>query len=169
MHQFQAIWYKAAANEPLSIVLVRDPAGEYPDTAYFDTDATASDQETIQRFSHRWSTEITYRETKTLLGSADPQCRKEESVLRAPMMAYWSYSLVVIWFVTQLRMGKDFLIQKAPWYFRKNTTFSDLLAAARRSHFAPVISREPSVQATLPKNPPDRSPCDSKLIRKDKL
>lgn len=103
VHQFQAIWYKAAKNEPLSIVLVRDPDGKYPDTAYFDTDTTASDQETIQRYSHRWSTEITYRETKSPLGSGDPQCRKEKAVLRTPMIAYWSYSLVVIWFVTQLR------------------------------------------------------------------
>ena len=170
VHQFRAIWYKAAGNEPLSIVLVRDPAGEYPDTVYFDTDITASDEETIQRFSHRWSTEITYRETKSLLGSADPQCRKEESVFRAPMMAYWSYSLVVIWFVAQLRMGKDLLIRRAPWYFRKkNTTFSDMLAAARRSHFAPVILREPGVQARLSKNTSARSQHETYLIRMAKL
>jgi SRSO17 transposase len=85
VYRFEAIWYKAAGNEPLSIVLVWDPTGEYPDSVYFDTDTTASDEETIQRFSHRWSTEITYRETKSLLGSADPQCRKESSVKRAPM------------------------------------------------------------------------------------
>jgi hypothetical protein len=111
VHQFEAIWYKAAGNDPLSIVLVWDPAGKYPDTVYFDTDTTASYAQTIQRFSHRWSTEITYRETKSLLGSADPQCRKESSVKRAPMMAYWSYSLVVIWFVGQLRLDRDLLMQ----------------------------------------------------------
>lgn len=66
LYQFNAIWYNAAVNEPLSIVLVWDPAGDYPDTVYFDTDTAASDEETIQRFSHRWSTEITYRETKSL-------------------------------------------------------------------------------------------------------
>ena len=149
VHRFQAIWYKAAGNEPLSIVLVMDPAGEYPNMAFFDTDTSASDEATIIRFSHRWSTEITYRETKSLLGSADAQCRKEASVKKAPMTAYWSYCFVIIWFVTQLRLGKDFLIQRAPWYLRKkDITFSDMLAAARRSRFGPVISREPRTQAS---------------------
>jgi len=142
--RFQAVWYKAAGNEPLSIVMVRDPGGKYPDTVYFDTDTAASDAETIQRFSHRWSIEITNRETKSLLGSADPQCRSEKSVSRAPLMAYWSYCFVVVWFVDQFRAGKDLLIRTAPWYSKRHVTFSDMLAAARRSHFSPGISREPS-------------------------
>ena len=142
--RFEAIWYKAAANEPLSIVMVRDPGGKYPDTVFFDTDTASSDVETIQRFSHRWSIEITNRETKSLLGSADPQCRSEKSVSRAPLMAYWSYCFVVVWFVDQFRTGKDLLIRTAPWYSKRHITFSDMLAAARRSHFIPGISREPS-------------------------
>ncbi len=170
VYRFEAIWYKAAGNEPLSIVLVWDPTGEYPDSVYFDTDTTASDEETIQRFSHRWSTEITYRETKSLLGAADPQCRKESSVKRAPMMAYWSYSLVVIWFVGQLRLGNDFLIQRAPWYLKKtNVTFSDMLTAARRSHFAQTISREPRKQASETKCLPTQTQRGVKPLRKAKL
>lgn len=142
-YRFEAIWYKAAGNEPLSIVMVRDPAGKYPDTVFFDTDIATSDSETIRRFSHRWSIEITNRETKSLLGSADPQCRCEKSVTRAPLMAYWSYSFVVVWFVSQFRMGKDLLVLSAPWYSKRHITFSDMLAVARRSHFIPGISRDP--------------------------
>ena len=170
VYQFTAIWYNAAGNEPLSIVLVWDPAGDYPDAVYFDTDTAASDEETIQRFSHRWSTEITYRETKSLLGSADPQCRKELSVKRAPMMAYWSYSLVVIWFVGQLRLGKDFLLYTAPWYSRKtNITFSDMLAAARRSHYCSDQFRAiPGNKQARRKMSQARSPRQGKLIRKSK-
>jgi hypothetical protein len=141
--RFEAIWYKAAGNEPLSIVMVRDPGGKYPNTVFFDTDIAAADSETIGRFSHRWSIEITNRETKSLLGSADPQCRSEKSVSRAPLMAYWSYCLVVVWFVDQFRMGKDLMIRTAPWYSKRHITFSDMLAAARRSHFIPGISRDP--------------------------
>ena len=142
-HQFGAVWYNTAGNEPLSIVLVHDPCGTYPDVAFFDTDRGASDEETIKRYSHRWSTEITNRETKSLLGSADSQCRVEKSVTRAPMIAYWTYWLVIVWFVTQFRLGKDLLLQRAPWYFRKkNITFSDMLATARRSHFDQRISRD---------------------------
>ncbi|MCA1962185.1 MAG: hypothetical protein LDL33_15495 [Desulfomonile sp.] len=111
VHRLEAIRYKAAGNEPLSIVMVRDPGGTYPDTVFFDTDTIASDKETIGRFSHRRSIEITNRETKGLLGSAGPQCRCKKSVTRAPLMAYGSYCLLVVRFVDQFRMGKDLLLR----------------------------------------------------------
>ena len=170
VHQFKAIWYKAAANQPLSIVLVRDPTGKYRDTTYFDTDTSASDEETIQRYSHRWSTEIMYRETKSLLGSDDPQCRNEKSVLRTPMMAYWSYSLVVLWFVCQWRRDAELLIKRALWYLRKtDLTFSDMLATARRSHLAPAISRDPGPHPHCSKIKTPQNSCDRGLTRKAKL
>jgi hypothetical protein len=169
VHRFAAIWYKAAGNEPLSIVMVRDPGGKYPDTVFFDTDTTASDEETIRRYSHRWSVEITNRETKSLLGSADPQCRREESVTRAPLVAYWTYCFVVVWFVDQFRMGKDLLIRPAPWYSKRTITFSDMLAAARRSHFTPGISREPRKQHSSPKITPARFTRRPEAYEKAKL
>jgi len=170
VHRFTAIWYKVAGNEPLSVVMIRDPGGKYPDTVFFDTDVTASDAETIQRFSHRWSIEITNRETKSLLGSADPQCRSRKSVTRAPLMAYWTYCLVVVWFVDQFRMGKDLLVQAAPWYsVKRNITFSDMLAAARRSHFTPGISREPRKYLSEPKIMTPRSPRRPKAYERAKL
>jgi hypothetical protein len=152
VYRFKAIWYKAAGNEPLSIVLAQDPAGKYPHTAFLDTDIEASDIVTIQRYTRRWGTEITNRETKGLLGSADPQCRTEKAVTRTPLMAYWSYSLLVVWFVNQFQMGKELLVPRAPWYLgKKNITFSDMLAAARRSHFTPRVSRDHGKQQNLTK------------------
>ena len=151
VYRFEAIWYKAAGNEPLSIVMVRDPSGKYPDTVFFDTDTAAPDAQTIQRFSQRWSIEITNRETKSLLGSADPQCRCRESVTRAPLMAYWSYCFVVVWFVDKFHRGRNLLLCTAPWYSKRNVTFSDMLAAARRSYFTTGISREPSEPYNNPK------------------
>jgi hypothetical protein len=168
-YRFEAIWYKVAGNEPLSVVMVRDPGGKYPDTVFFDTDTAASDAQTIQRFSHRWSIEITNRETKGLLGSADPQCRCKESVTRAPLMAYWSYCLVVVWFVDQFRMGKDLLLRPAPWYSKSTITFSDMLAAARRSHFTPGISREPRKKHSSPKIMPARFTRRPEAYKKAKL
>lgn len=169
VYRLEAIWYNAAGNEPLSVVLVRDPAGKYPAMAFFDTDTGASDKETIQRYTHRWSMEITNRETKGLLGSADAQCRSKESVLRAPLMAYWSYCLVAVWFVTQYRMGKDLILRPAPWYAKKHITFSDMLAAARRSHFAAEISRDPRKRHTKAKITATRSTRDPLSLKRAKL
>jgi hypothetical protein len=156
--RFPAIWYRVGGNEVLSIVLVRDPDGDYPDTVLFDTDIDTPDEQTVKRFSHRWSIEITNRETKHLLGSADPQCRCENSVSRAPLMAYWSYCIVVVWFVGQFQKGKDFLFRRAPWYPKKNITFSDMLAAARRSHLSQRFLVERGTEQNKPKFTFARSP-----------
>jgi hypothetical protein len=138
-HRFSAIWYRVGGNQVLSMTLVWDSDEELPNTILFDTDIDATSEHMIDRFGHRWSIEITNREVKQLLGSADPQCRCEKSVTRAPLMAYWSYCLVVVWFVAQLRNGRDFLFQRTPWHKKSNITFSDMLAAARRSHFSTRI------------------------------
>jgi hypothetical protein len=152
VHQFSAVWYHSAGEEALSVVLCRDPAGKYGDTVFFDTDVTASAKDIVERYAARWSIEITNRETKQLLGAADPQCRKELSVIRAPMFAYWAYSFVVLWFVQQFSTAKDLVADPAPWYRqKKNFTFSDMLAAARRSHFSLGISAKPGEINTSPK------------------
>lgn len=152
VHQFTALWYHSAGQHPLSVVLCRDPNGKYADTVFFDTDATASAKEIIERYGKRWSIEVTNRETKQLLGAAEPQCRREQSVIRTPMFAYWSYSFVVIWFVRQFSTAKNLVAEPPPWYrHKKDFTFSDMLAAARRSHFQLRISSEASDTSELAK------------------
>jgi len=143
VHQFTALWYHSAGHEAVSIVLCHDSSGHHADTVFFDTDIQAKPQQIIERYRARWSIEVTNRETKQLLGAAEPQCRREQSVMRAPLFAYWSYSFVVLWFVRQFSTTKNLVADPAPWYRQKrNYTFSDMLAAARRSHFAPTISAE---------------------------
>ena len=141
VHQFTALWYHSAGERAISVVLCRDPNGKYADTVFFDTDVTACASAIIGWYARRWSIEVTNRETKQLLGAADPQCRKENAVFRTPMFAYWAYSFVVLWFVQQFSTAKNLVDEPAPWYRqKKNFTFSDMLAAARRSYFSIGIS-----------------------------
>jgi hypothetical protein len=137
VHQFTALWYHSAGQQPLSIVLCRDPAGNHVNMVLFDTDHQAQPEEIVERYAGRSSIEVTNRETKNLLGAAEPQCRRENSVIRSPMFAYWSYCFVVLWFVRQFTTAKNLVADPAPWYCQKKSfTFSDMLAAARRSHFS---------------------------------
>jgi len=152
VHSFRTIWYHPAGNRPLLFVLVRDPKGSQPDSVFVDTDLDSTAAETVVRYAARWSIEITNREVKHLLGSADPQCRTEKAVVRAPMMALWAYSLVVLWFVRHHRSGRRFLIITGPWYrSKKDISFGDMLAAARRSRFTLGISAEARENLTLTK------------------
>lgn len=158
VHQFNALWYNSAGHEPVSVVLCRDPKGKSADTVNFDTDLTTSAKEVVEPYGARWSIEVTNRETKRLLGADEPQCRRETSVIRTPMFAYWSCSFVVLWFVQQFPSAGNLVAQPAPWYRRKKAfTFSDMLAAARRSHFQLRISSEAYDSNTLTKNNKPRS------------
>lgn len=145
VHQFTALWYHSAGQEAISVLLCRDPSGHHGDIVFFDTDIQASPRKIIQRYGARWSIEVTNRETKQLLGAAEPQCRRELSVVRSPMFAYWAYSFVVLWFVRQFDSAKKLVAEPAPWYRQKKCyTFSDMLTAARRSHFSIRILSEAS-------------------------
>jgi hypothetical protein len=170
VYAFTAIWYHAVGNKPLRFVLSRDLSGTYADTVFVDTDLCATSHEVIGRYAARSSIEVTNRETKELLGAADPQCRSELSVARAPLFAYWAYSLVVLWFVRHFQDTRFFVAAPGPWYrHKKNFSFSDMLAAARRSHFRVIILKESCQQGTLSKFNPARSARQTSYKRNAKL
>ena len=170
VHEFKAVWSRSAGNVPLKIVLARDPKGKHDDCVFFDTDPDASAERILATYSCRWGIEITIRETKNLLGSAQPQCRSEKAVFRAPMIAYWAYCLVVVWFVEQHSQGATFCFIRSPWYRqKKDISFSDMLAAARRTHFKPVFVHESPQMETLPKFKPARSTRQTEYTKRAKL
>jgi hypothetical protein len=170
VHEFKAVWARSAGNVPLKIVLARDPKGIHDDCVFFDTDEDRPAEAVLETYSGRWSVEIAIRETKGLLGSADPQCRSEKAVFRAPMIAYWAYCLVVAWFVEQYRRGATLSFIRSPWYRqKKDISFSDMLAAARRSHFASTFLCKSAQMQTLPKFTPARSTRQPHLTKRAKL
>lgn len=170
VYRFIGIWYHVAGNEHLCFVLCHDPSGTHADSVFFDTDLTTLAEDTVLRYSMRWSIEVTNRETKQLLGAADPQCRSEQSVIRAPMFAYWAYSLVVLWFVRRLATAKNLVDAPAPWYRKKkHLTFSDMLAAARRSHFSLRFSEDVKQTKELSKIPSARLTRGYKYTESAKL
>ena len=143
VHQFTALWYHSAGQEPVSVLLCRDPSGHHANIVFFDTDLRSLPNQIVERDGARWSIEVTNRETKQLLGAADPQCRRELSVVRSPMFAYCAYCFVVLWFVRHFADARKLVADPDPWDRQKKSfTFSDMLAAARRSHFSMRISSE---------------------------
>jgi hypothetical protein len=152
VYSFKAKWYRSAGHEVLSVALSRDPRGKHPDCVFLDTRVETPPEETLRTYSRRWSIEITNREAKQMLGSADPQCRTQKAVVRASMIAYWAYSLVVLWLVAQYRQGRELCFTRPPWYEHKqDITFSDMLACARRSHFGLAFSCEAAKNERVPK------------------
>jgi hypothetical protein len=169
-HHFFGVWPYVGGKEIFLFVLCRDPKGKYPDSLFVDTDCSAAPEAVIERYASRWSIEMTFRETKQHLGAGDPQCRREGSVVRAPMSAYWAYCFVVLWFVRHYSQKSRIFIVKRPWYpHKKQVTFSDMLALARRSHFLVRFSTESAFNSGLSENNETRFTRLSKFTECAKL
>jgi hypothetical protein len=124
------LWYKVS-HTPVLLVISRDPAGKEKDDFFFTTDLKLTPAEVIGGFAGRWSIEDTFKNTKQLLGSEEPQTWKGQGPERAAVIGLWLYSVVWAWYI---RYGyRKSSLQIMPWYSAKtHPSFQDALAALRR-------------------------------------
>jgi hypothetical protein len=125
------LWYRGCKSEPVMVVLVRDPLGQWRDEALVATDPNASAAFVILGYCRRWSVELCFFDSKQFLGLHDPQVWSARSVERAHPMAWFVGSLVVLWYCVAGHEGSH-VVRHRPWYRKKVTpTFSDMLGALR--------------------------------------
>ena len=67
------LWYRGSKTEPVMVVLVRDPSGQWRDEALVATDPTASAAFVILGYCRRWSVELAFFDSKQFLGLHDPR------------------------------------------------------------------------------------------------
>jgi hypothetical protein len=127
----QALYYKAGKDRLLTIVLVHDPEGQRPDQMFYCTLLEWDAQQILSAYACRWAIEVTFENSKQLLGLEDPANRLPQAVQRTAPMALVLYSVVVVWFH---RVGHAWLrFPDRPWYRRKvEPSFADLLTTLRR-------------------------------------
>jgi hypothetical protein len=124
-------WYQAAGSQPVQLVLVRDPQGEWRDEALLSTDPTLTAQQVIVGYCRRWSVEVAFCESKQMLGFHDPEVWCANSVRRAAPMAWFVGSLVVLWYAIAGQHVEP-ARRHRPWYRRKpQPTFADMLGTCR--------------------------------------
>jgi hypothetical protein len=127
----EVLWYRGCQDEPVMVVLVRDPAGQWRDEALVATDPTVEAVFVILGYCRRWSVELAFFESKQYLGLHDPRVWSERSVERAHPMAWFVGSLVVLWYSLKGHAGSQ-VNRERPWYRKKVTpTFTDMLGALR--------------------------------------
>jgi hypothetical protein len=125
------LWYRGSNTDPVAVVLVRDPLGQWRDEALVTTDPTASAAFVIQGYCRRWSVELAFFDSKQHLGLHDPQVRSERSVERAHPMAWFVESLAILWYCVEGHQGSH-VERDRPWYTTKVTpTLTDMLGALR--------------------------------------
>lgn len=94
----KALYYKAGKDRLLTIVLVHDALGKRPDQMFYCTQLDWKVRTILSFYADRWSIEVTFENSKQLLGLEDPANRTEKAVKRTAPMALVLYSLSVLWF-----------------------------------------------------------------------
>jgi hypothetical protein len=125
------LWYKGSKTDPVMVVLVRDPLGQWRDEALVSTDPTVSAAFVIPGYCRRWSVELAFFDSKQFLGLHDPQVWSAPSVERAHPMAWFVGTLTILWYCLKGHEGSH-VERERPWYATKVTpTFTDMFGALR--------------------------------------
>jgi hypothetical protein len=140
-----ALWYGALREQPVRIVVVRDPSGRRRDEAFFCTDLTVDHAFILEGYARRWTIEVAFHDQKQFLGFEDPQNQTPEAVARTAPMAGIVYDLVLLWYAARLQQGHATGWLVRPWYRSKATpSFLDMLTAVRQETWRLCFSDPPS-------------------------
>jgi DDE superfamily endonuclease len=135
-----AVWHHPGLPVvPLRWVLVRDPEGGFRPQAFLCTDLDADPADILRWFVRRWATEVTFAETRRHLGVETQRQWSDKAVARTTPVLLGLYSLVALW-ADELRRARGLAPRSAGWYAKPNITFSDALAAVRRTLWAEAAS-----------------------------
>jgi hypothetical protein len=153
-----ALWYHALRDQPVRIVVVRDPAGRRKDEAFFCTDLTVSPAGLLEGYARRWTLEVSFHDQKQFLGFEDPQNQTGQAVARTAPLAGIVYDLVLLWYAEQVRLGLATGWVARPWYRSKTApSFLDMLTAARQDSSRRDLSSPPCPPRCPHNSPPSSS------------
>jgi Transposase DDE domain len=140
-----ALWYGALRDQPVRIVIVRDPSGRRRDEAFFCTDLTVDAAFLLESYARRWTIEVAIHDQKQFLGFEDPQNQTAEAVARTAPLAGLVYDLVLLWYAARVQQGHATGWLVRPWYRAKATpSFLDMLTAVRQESWRLYFSDQPS-------------------------
>jgi len=140
-----ALWYHALRDQPLRIVLVRDPTGTRRDEAFFCTDPTVAAAFILEGYARRWMLEVAFHDQKQFPGFEDPQQQPPRAVARTAPVAGVVYALVLLWYAGQVQQGVASGWVPRPWYRAKTApSFLDMLTALRQESWRAAVSQPPS-------------------------
>ena len=154
-----ALWYGALRDQPVRIVVVRDPSGRRRDEAFFCADLSVGPAFILEGYARRWTLEVSFHDQKQALGFEDPQQQAERAVARSAPLAGLVYALVLLWYAGQVEQGlaRGWLVR--PWYRSKTApSFLDMLTALRQDSRPLVISAPPCPPRRRKNPPPDLLP-----------
>ena len=118
---------------------MRDPLGEFRPQAFLCTDVDAGPVDILSWSVRRWATEVTFAEARRHLGAETQRQWPDRAVARTTPVLLGLYSPVALR-ADELQRRSAVLPRAAAWYAKPAPTFSDALAAVRRTLWADAAS-----------------------------
>lgn len=137
-------WHRGrtkASPVPVRCVLIREikpDSSRGPVMTISCTDQSLSPEKIVDLYKERWSTEVTFQETRAHLGVETGRGWADNTIARTTPLLMALFSLVVL-MANSLGQSNPLAIRQASWYQKESPTFIDLLAAVRRELWSQSI------------------------------
>lgn len=135
-----AIWHHPGKHVAIRYVLVRDVAGVFKPQAFLCTDLKADPLDILRWFVRRWSTEVTFAEVRRHLGVETQRQWSDKAIARTTPALLGLFSLVTLG-TNDADVHRLLRPRRTAWHEKRAITFSDALAAVRRSLWAIELSK----------------------------
>ena len=143
--QSDVLWY---SKHDLAVVLISwvcvlgDPSRGLENAFFYSTNLTMTPGQIIQAYMLRWNIEVTFQETRALLGLETTRHWCRQSVLRATPILMCLFSVVtLLW--QGLPSSRRKVLSATPCYAKKECTFADALFAVRREIWQAQLRHHP--------------------------
>jgi hypothetical protein len=142
-----ALWNSHAMTVPVRWVLTRDPTGRAETRAFVCSDPQRTALEILTWYAMRWAVEVSFEETRRHLGVETQRQWSDPAIQRTTPLLLGLFSLVTLWASELAERTGRLPVLGAAWYKNPDPTFSDALAAVRRTLWAeeavrPILWRD---------------------------
>src|SRR5918993_871419 len=128
-----AVWQHAGLPVvPIRWVLIRDPLNRFAPQALLCTDLARDPVQIVGWFVRRWQVEVTFQEARAHLGVETQRQWSDRAIARTTPCLFALFSIVTL-LAHRLPSRERQRVTTAAWYAKPRPTFSDALAAVRRT------------------------------------
>lgn len=128
-----AVWHHSGLPVvPIRWVLIRDPQKRFEPQALLCTDISQDPTQIVTWFVRRWQVEVTFQEARAHLGVETQRQWSDNAIARTTPCLLALFSIVTL-LATKLPARERRQVAATAWYFKPQPTFSDALAAVRRT------------------------------------
>lgn len=138
--------------------------------AVVSTDLAATPAELVERYSHRWSVEVCFEESRQVMGVGQARNRTPAAVERTVPFGLVCLSLVVCWYAQHGQPAAEVAARRtrAPWYHTKRAvSLADMLTALRRELLTAQFLSSRLVTPTLEQLPQAHSPGRGSSVNRE--